>query len=589
LEYTPAQLHIIQAARSCQHRVISIEALAGTGKTSTLEAVARALPDSSRILYLSFNKDAADDARTRMPGNVKSMTAHGLAYRLHGHHIRERLSGYIRSAAISAALPRRSVGRNLYNREVSNILRRFCYSADAEIGPQHLPDRAGPDTDIAEELHNALEQFGTRDARTLWQHICDPDGDFPVTHDAYLKQFALSRQAERLGFDLVMLDECQDSNPATIEIVRQIPGRKILVGDANQAIYGWRGAKNAFDGFDPDFRGMLNRSFRFGPAIAGLASRILRDELGYPHALEGNPEVQTRVFSHAGKNRRYDALLFRTNEALMATMMEILVRNPEANLKVAGKSTDMLDRLHDLEALKAGRKASRSSELSLFESYRQAEDYAETDEGGHLVPLMNAIESHGMPALKNALERVQANQQRPGGLVLSTAHRAKGLEFGSVAIASDFRKVFGKDDQRHRTDEEHRLRYVACTRAIQSLDVSRSDYFLDQMDSLTKEKAHPQLRRSGASVTTTSNTTANQIARIKARQQANLAAGLPRNHGLKWTDDQRQHLKKRWLEAPTPETIASLAKSQARKPSSIVSELEKQQLLSREQAIRLCQ
>jgi len=59
---------------------VAIEALAGTGKTSTLTFVARAMP--RRAVYIAFNKAIVTDAKAKFGPHVDCRTAHSLAFRV---------------------------------------------------------------------------------------------------------------------------------------------------------------------------------------------------------------------------------------------------------------------------------------------------------------------------------------------------------------------------------------------------------------------------------------------------------------------------------------------------------------------------
>ena len=48
---------------------LKIQAFAGTGKTTTLAAIAELLPQR-KFLYLVFNRAAVDEAQLRMPSNA---------------------------------------------------------------------------------------------------------------------------------------------------------------------------------------------------------------------------------------------------------------------------------------------------------------------------------------------------------------------------------------------------------------------------------------------------------------------------------------------------------------------------------------
>jgi F-box protein, helicase, 18 len=64
---------------------IKINAVAGSGKTTTIIEYAKARPKNARILYLAFNKSMKSEAIKRFTSkglqNVTVETAHSLAYR----------------------------------------------------------------------------------------------------------------------------------------------------------------------------------------------------------------------------------------------------------------------------------------------------------------------------------------------------------------------------------------------------------------------------------------------------------------------------------------------------------------------------
>jgi|SRR5271155_5136176 len=70
---------------------LKIQAFAGTGKTTTLAAIAESLPQR-KFLYLVFNGTAADEAQFKMPSNVTARTAHALAFRSVSYVYKSRLA-----------------------------------------------------------------------------------------------------------------------------------------------------------------------------------------------------------------------------------------------------------------------------------------------------------------------------------------------------------------------------------------------------------------------------------------------------------------------------------------------------------------
>src|ERR1700686_5594400 len=92
MNLTEEQHTICQAARDLGVRSsLKIQAFAGTGKTTTLAAIAQSLPQR-KFLYLVFNRASADEAQHRMPSNVSVRTAHAVAFRSVGYVYKSRLA-----------------------------------------------------------------------------------------------------------------------------------------------------------------------------------------------------------------------------------------------------------------------------------------------------------------------------------------------------------------------------------------------------------------------------------------------------------------------------------------------------------------
>lgn len=102
-------------------------------------------------------------------------------------------------------------------------------------------------------------------------------GDFPVTHDTYLKLYQLSNPNLSSRYTTVLFDEAQDANPVTSALVLRQACRVVLVGDTHQQIYRFRGADNAMQApqLENADRLWLTHSFRFGPEVAQVANRLL--------------------------------------------------------------------------------------------------------------------------------------------------------------------------------------------------------------------------------------------------------------------------------------------------------------------------
>ncbi|MBX3069469.1 MAG: ATP-dependent helicase [Thermomicrobiales bacterium] len=95
----------------------------------------------------------------------------------------------------------------------------------------------------------------------------------------------------RKRFDHLLIDEFQDTNVAQFELIRLLSHEACpvsVVGDANQAIYAFRGGGSRYlDGFDTFFPGArtyaLDTNYRSGQAILDPANALIRHNPGADH------------------------------------------------------------------------------------------------------------------------------------------------------------------------------------------------------------------------------------------------------------------------------------------------------------------
>lgn len=479
---TPEQQVAIDLATTGDNLVI--EALAGTGKTSTLEMCAGAMP-RRQVQYVAFNKAIVTEAEGRFPSNVSCNTAHSLAFRTTGKQYAHRLRGNrMKSFEIARALrltdfdcivlgARKHLSAGFLGGIVLKACRNFEMTADPVPDHQHIPIIPGLDEPRPVDgkmvnqrgpNHREFCRFLLPYVRKAWHDIENVNGTLTFTHGSYLKLWQLS--GPHIGADTVMYDEAQDANPCMLSIVAaQTHAQLIYVGDTYQQIYGWNGAINALETADPTApRTHLTESFRFGPAIADAANLALT-HLGcdYPLIGRGGPSTVGQIVGHP------DAILFRTNAKAVA---EALLRLADGQkVALVGGADDVVKFARDAEKLKAGTKVYHP-DLACFDNWGEVQDYVEHDaNGSDLRLLVDLIDEFGADRIIDGL--AMCTEERWADVVLSTAHKAKGREWSSVVLAGDFPDPENRDI----SDEDVRLMYVAATRAKHSLDVTAVPFF----------------------------------------------------------------------------------------------------------------
>lgn len=467
MNHTPTaeQAAIIDAYSTGDDLVI--EAGAGSGKTSTLKMLAADQP-YRRGLYVAYNKAIQVDADREFPRNIVCKTAHALAYAAVGRSYAHRLRGPRVPARVTAQIlgvPMRNplpsgfiLPPNAVARITMDTVRRFCHSADRDITTWHVPHVTGVElpgdrTELAEIVVPL--------ARKAWRDLTDRSGRLRFDHDCYLKIWQLSEP--RLPADVVFLDEAQDANPAVAAIVEGHDGQRVMVGDACQAIYGWRGAQDAMAKFACDRRLSLSQSFRFGPRIAGEANKWL-ELLDAALRLTGFDRVDSTV----GRVEAPDAVLCRTNAGAIGAVLA--ARNAGHRVALVGGGGEIRRMAEAAIKLKAGIGCD-DPELFAFTSWKEVQDYVTQDAAGQdLKVFVKLIDEHGPERVIDIVDSLAPEDR--ADVVVSTAHKAKGREWSTVRIAGDFREPKPSEDNPdpRLQREEMMLAYVAVTRAKLVLD-----------------------------------------------------------------------------------------------------------------------
>ncbi len=469
MELTNEQRAICAIARQdSAHLALKIQAFAGTGKTTTLIAIAEACP-GTRFLYVVFNRAAADSARARMPSNVEVRTAHSIAYRKLGFRYESRLTQrawswlpFMREKMPTAlnSVARGGRTRSAAGALIIKTLEHFLRTTDREISLSHVPSWCD----------DALASSTADAACDLWEAIRDPNGSAPVSHDCYLKLFFMGDHQIAGADRTLLLDEAQDADPVILSLVHRHPGPRVLVGDSYQQLYQWRGAINALGNARVETAVMpLTQTFRFGNGAARWANRVL-ELLEENHRIVPAAHATSAAVSDDGRN--VDAVLARTNAGALDEAVKALEHGRK--VYVMGGAEPLVRLIESAWKLHSGKKG--SGELAVFSSWDElksaaqgngSEDYGDPS----LQILVRLIEERGarvLPMCNRLRECVDSPESAQ--VTVSTVHKAKGLEWPRVLVAADFNRFIRRElGVVRRNLEEACVIYVALTRARNQL------------------------------------------------------------------------------------------------------------------------
>lgn len=431
-----------------------VGAFAGTGKTTTLRRFAEQIPDE-RMLYVAYNRAIRDEAQQKFPYNVTCRTSHQLAFAVTGKHFGLRITGNLKVTDIARALNSKNwrlAGNVLFT------LNHFMSSADEQIMALHTPGE--------EEQAQMLAA-----ARQVWLMMTARRGDFPVTHDTYLKLYQLSRPNLSSRYYTILFDEAQDANPVTSAIVLNQTCRVVLVGDPHQQIYRFRGADNAMNApvLDGADRLWLTHSFRFGPEVANVANRLL--------ALKGETRKVTgkggpdRVVETLPRTCGHRAVLHRTVCGVIGTALHYSLAGKKVYW-VGGMESYRVEDLLDLYWLSVDL-PERMKKDALTQNYRDYAEYCEVEEETgdlEMKQSMNILDHFfPLPDRLKTLWQQRVEDECEADVTVCTAHRSKGLEWDTVKLYDDFADILDPEMSADKRDGELNLLYVATTRARRTL------------------------------------------------------------------------------------------------------------------------
>lgn len=461
---------------------IKINAVAGSGKTTTVIEFARSRPGNARILYLAFNKSVKMEAARKFAEqgitNVQVETAHSLAFRhiVYRSNYKVKSQGY-KTSEIAELLNLQPGSEQhaeyIVANHINKYLTYFCNSNKEKVQELNYLDAV---TD--EKARNFVKQFYNEIQSQTRLLLAKMDRcQIEISHDFYLKKFQLA--SPELPFDYILFDEGQDASPAMLDIFLKQKAIKLIVGDTHQQIYGWRYAVNSleqtkFPSFD------LSTSFRFHQDIANLAMEVLKMK-----TIIGGSSTAKLFGKGSTQSTKTRATLARTNLGLLLEAINFVTGNIkdqrvyfEGNIHSYTYADEGASLYDVLNLYNYKFDYIRDKLIRQMKSLKDLEDYVEKTEDMQLGVMVNIVREYGnrIPdILKTIKERhVGDDEKEKADMIFSTVHRCKGMEYDAVKLSDDFiteeRLNRLMEDKKNppniaRLNEEINLLYVAVTRA----------------------------------------------------------------------------------------------------------------------------
>lgn len=298
------------------HAIVS--AVAGSGKSTTLiERAVRLLrhgADPERMLILMFNTDAQRQFSARLrkrigTTDVRVQTLHSV-----GNGLLKRLQQIGRPVGTVLAKDNRKWARDAlrqaWNAQNGNAnmppmvaeeflsfltLYKSCIVGPAEVFKRYQ---------FAREFRCFIDAAGIYEAIRKSKRSITFDDMIWDTVQEFLREPALQAIAAN-KMDHIMVDEAQDLSEVQANLLKILAGTRasvMLVGDVDQSLYSWRGARpdqmmvHLPAHFSPATRYPLTTTFRFGHETALMASHLITRNIERDDkivvAAPGNPDTR---------------------------------------------------------------------------------------------------------------------------------------------------------------------------------------------------------------------------------------------------------------------------------------------------------
>jgi superfamily I DNA/RNA helicase len=480
------------------HRAAILEAVAGSGKTSTLIQATRRIPSTERGIYVAFGKRVVDDIRGRLPAHIPASTMHSVGYRAVMAHFGKRIDGKAdtkKTYKLFDEFTRRDPRLVEYGATVTKLVSK---AKAFGIVPTDVPGTYGLIDDTPESWATLIEHF----------KVEPPNYDFTKMPAA----IEIARNVLRLGlvfdekhrsidfddqlylvvayrlaltrYKWVLVDEAQDISPVQRAMLHAMiamkTGRLVAVGDPAQAIFGFRGSDaDSLNAIAREFNATpfpLSITYRCPTSVVDLAQPYVPHLTAAADAPVG--DVQTNVplarLDAVGPDmwRSTDLVVCRNNAPLITlayrllkqrVACKVLGRDIGAGVKSLLKKIRAKD-LPDLLVRAEKYKIEQTAKLLAAGKDAQVEGLEDRVETLKAF----AVEARDLTSMEHAIDDLFA-EDVTSMVTLSSVHKAKGAEAPRVIVLDPKRMPAKGARQDWEIQQERNIVYVAYTRARETL------------------------------------------------------------------------------------------------------------------------
>lgn len=491
-----------------------INALAGSGKTSTIVNAVKLIPSTCNALFIAFNKEIVKELEKKLEGvkNVQVKTLHSLGFLM----IRRNLGTNIE---IDEYKYRTFIKKNIkqlssadFDKMTTKLIQQYTDNVIqlCDLGRYNLAQcekdllqvSARHDIPIIDDECNAVlnvMKWGKENTTSI---------DFT---DMVWLPYELTLNPIGLQYDYIFIDECQDLNAAQRELFLRCfrrGTRFIAVGDKKQAIYSFAGADaKSFAKLQslPNTTTLpLPISYRCPKKVVNLANQFV-DTM---ECREGAPDGEIVHNVSIKDIHDGDMVLCRTKMPLIKLYMRYLRMGVKSYVRGQDIGLNLLRMVDKTEQIMLNVSLQKDGVFArlyddLFEERNRLmikrgmdlEDATLSNQIMNKYDSIKALEilAEGLTSARDLHDRIEnVFAESADGVCLSTIHKAKGLEANNVYILCKTLMPSRLATQDWEKEQEQNLMYVAYTRAkyklgfVSETEISPSAGMIDPSAALTE-------------------------------------------------------------------------------------------------------
>ena len=479
-----------------------INAVAGSGKSTTIVNALRLIPLKNRVLFIAFNKDIVETLKNKVGEvpNVNIMTYHSLGYSIVMEALKEKpeldeykYMSYVRSNLSNLGYEHNSITGSLFSSFLKNIEKLIDYArfnlCQSEREIEEIAEKYGVMlvANECEIVENALK-WGKNSLKTV---------DYT---DMVWLPYELDLKPKKHVYDWIFVDEAQDSSPVQQKLFLKCfrrGARFCAVGDSSQCINAWAGADvDAFKNFlkIPNTKEFpLPISYRCPKSVITMAQKYVPEIQATDDAIMG--EIKYNVDPYSPKPG--DMVLCRTTYPLVKLYAEYLRINKKSYIRGKDIGENLIETINQFKGLGVVPLNKSLMSEGLFRDlykhfFKIVENMMEKcglseEEAYFSVPAMEfydtisslEILSEGINDADELIDKIRTifNEGNNDAVCLSTVHKSKGLEADNVYILCKSQMPSIYTTKEWEIISERNLEYVAITRAKKSLQYIDEDKF----------------------------------------------------------------------------------------------------------------